>query len=50
MAEKILTTVSFPTKLLQEVDNVVSESGKYMSRADFCRAAVRRLISEEGCV
>ena len=49
MSDKNLTTVSFPTKLLKEVDGVVTESGKYMSRADFCRAAVRRLISEEGC-
>lgn len=43
-----LISVSFPRGLLEEVDKVVNrKTPKYMSRADFCRAAVRMLLKEE---
>ncbi len=45
---KRLVTVSFPRGLLEEVDKIVNRKNtKFMSRADFCRAAVRKLIDEE---
>jgi Arc/MetJ-type ribon-helix-helix transcriptional regulator len=47
MTEKNLITVSFPKKLLWEVDSTVKKSGKYLNRADFCRAAVRALLIKE---
>lgn len=47
MATRKLSTVSFPIQLLDEVDDLIEQSGKYISRADFCRAAVRQLIIKE---
>ena len=47
MPKKELQTVSFPKKLLKNVDETVAKSGSYMNRADFCRAAVRELINKE---
>ncbi len=45
---KRLTTVSFPSALLKEVDAIVKKkNSRYVSRADFCRAAVRKLLNEE---
>ena len=45
---KRLVTVSFPRGLLVEVDKIVKRKNtKYVSRADFCRAAVRKLLEEE---
>ena len=43
-----LTTVSFPIGILRDVDKVVNrERSRYMSRADFCRTAVRLLLEKE---
>lgn len=43
-----LITVSFPIGLLKQVDEVVNrEMPRYMSRADFCRTAVRLLLEQE---
>ena len=47
MPKKELISVSIPKNILNEVDQIVEESGRYVSRADFCRSAVRDLIKEE---
>ncbi len=44
MAKRDTQTVSFPQQLLSEVDELVENTGKYVSRADFCRQAVHKLI------
>lgn len=41
-------TVSLPIGLLDDVDKVIrTKRPKYVSRADFCRVAVHRLLKEE---
>jgi len=41
------TTVSIPMPLAEKIDETVKE-GSYQNRADFVRAAIRKLLSEVG--
>ena len=40
-------TFKIPRQLMDVVDYIISVSGRYVSRGDFVREAIRRLVAEE---
>jgi len=40
-------TFKIPRQLMDVVDYIISVSGRYSSRGDFVREAIRRLVAEE---
>jgi len=40
-------TFKIPRQLMDVVDSIIAKTGRYSSRSDFVREAIRRLVAEE---